>query len=220
MSHQLYQPAVPDRRPYCPRCGGDTHRFATLCATCQPKWEAEQGPLRQAEWLALCPVMCRDTDAGKLPDQEAARRCLAHDFSNGHGLIMRGKSGAGKTRTAWLVVKQQVLSGKRVKVLSTASAFDYAAQFAQGGEEVAKWVNQHVKADLLLLDDVFKAKLTDSFESLVFALVDKRCEALRPLLVTTNDVGATLAARLQADRGEPLVRRLREFCDGVLFRAK
>jgi len=39
----------------------------------------------------------------------------------------------------------------------------------------------------------------------------------RPILVTINDTDETLATRLSADRGKPLVRRLRDYFEVLVF---
>ena len=67
------------------------------------------------------------------------------------------------------------------------------------------------------MDDIFKVKLTDSFENAIFTIIDQRINNLRPIIATMNDVGATLAARMSPDRGGPIVRRLREACQIVVF---
>ena len=218
MPTTLHQPAAKVAGLYCPRCGRSTAVFRALCAACGAAAEAERRMVGQLAFRALCPAEMRDTDFDRLPDKASAEKALAHDFSTGRSLLLRGGTGRGKTRVAWLLVRRAFEAGQTVRVLSTASGYDYAAQFAGGSDEVGRWVGHHLGCDLLLLDDVFKCKLTDSFESLLFALVDKRCEQRRPLLVTTNDVGETMAGRMAADRGEPLVRRLRDYCDFVVFK--
>ena len=67
------------------------------------------------------------------------------------------------------------------------------------------------------MDDIFKVKLTDSFENAIFTIIDQRINNLRPIIATTNDVGSTLAGRMSQDRGEPIVRRLREACKAIVF---
>jgi hypothetical protein len=37
------------------------------------------------------------------------------------------------------------------------------------------------------------------------------------MIVTTNDTGRTLRTRLTEDRADPLLRRLREHCEAVVF---
>ncbi len=71
--------------------------------------------------------------------------------------------------------------------------------------------------DLLLLDDVFKGKLSDGLEQAIYSIISLRTENEKPTILTLNDVGETLLARMSPDRGPALVRRLREFCEMISF---
>ena len=80
-----------------------------------------------------------------------------------------------------------------------------------------RWLEHVSIVDFLLLDDIFKVRLTDSFEGFLFSIVCQRTEACLPIVITTNDDGASLMERLTLDRGEPLLRRIKESCGVVPF---
>lgn len=184
------------------------------------KKEAESKEVANAQnasWLAICPKSFQDTDIARLPCQEEVRRAL--DWQLGPiGLLLHGPTGTGKSRTAWLVLKNQHLKRVGFKILNSSSALQYAAKFGDSATVVEKWIQGFIDVDVLFMDDLFKNKFTDSFEGVIFSIIDRRTENGRPIILTANDTGATLKGRMTEDRGEPLVRRLREFCLALTFK--
>ena len=51
----------------------------------------------------------------------------------------------------------------------------------------------------------------------LFALIERRTAHLLPIIATTNMVGADLETRSPRDCGGAMVRRLREFCEAIVF---
>jgi len=131
--------------------------------------------------------------------------------------MLHGPTGAGKSRCAWLLLKREFEAGRTVGALNSTAGLTYAAKYGDSATEVARWIDRLTGVDLALLDDVFKCKLTDSFEAAVFTIINERTEHRLPIMVTTQDTGRTLLERLSPDRGEALVRRLREFCEDFPF---
>ena len=195
-------PALPNSR-YCEPCGKMVR--------------AERAERKLAEWSALCPAAFRQTDVARLPDQRAHAAAMKHEFKNGRGLMLNGVTGGGKSRTAWLLAARDFDAGRTVVSMTPKSALEYGATFADGCDAALAWVNDRTTCDLLVLDDVFKCKFTEAFEGIIFAIVDERTQNLKPMLVTTNDSSGSLKGRLTDDRGEPLLRRLCEFCDVIKF---
>lgn len=68
---------------------------------------------------------------------------------------------------------------------------------------------------VLLLDDVGQEKITERTGSQFFSLIEQRTSWKRPTLWTSNLDAGTLNQALGADRGQPTIRRLREFSDIV-----
>lgn len=168
-------------------------------------------------WLAYCPPAFQDTESDKLPFPVVTANVLAWTYQK-RGMILYGKTRSGKTRTAWLLVEKQFELGRTAIVMDSMSGFDYAAIFTAGGQAALDWVMERSKCSLLFLDDVFKVKLTESFEAAMFAIVDFRINHNLPILCTLNDTGATLSARMTGDRGDAFIARLKEMCDTIHFK--
>jgi hypothetical protein len=179
---------------------------------------------RICEWVQLCPFEFRlhrqegggNTRLEKMDaDQPGWRRIF--DWKFGHrGLLVRGETGQCKTRAMWRLLRQ--LFGERRKVVARTSAhFDRECRDAGGNFTLSDWFKRLAEVDVLFLDDLGKARWTEGTEAQIFDLIDIRTREGRPILATTNDTGTSLAARLSPDRGEPLIRRLRDYCETIVF---
>jgi DNA replication protein DnaC len=167
-------------------------------------------------WENVCPVDFRNTDARKLPKPELLRCVLAWTYG-ARGLLLHGNTGLGKSRCAWLLLKREHDAGRRIRVIDHSIGFRYAELFANSAGDAAAWIERLCEADILFLDDVFKARLTDSLEQALFTIISTRCEQQRPNIITTNDTGESLKARMSQDRGDAIYRRLTEYSQAVAF---
>ena len=199
-------------------------KFTFFCAACCERFSAEakardEKALRDsrlAAWKKICPPDFQATDISRLPIPAKAQEILSWNYGR-KGLLLHGKTGKGKSRCAWLLCERIFYSGKSIQILGAMSGFEYAGVFEGGGRAVVDWIDRRAKCGLLFCDDVFKVKLTDSFEAAVFAIVDYRMSHGLPIMATLNDTGETLAGRMSADRGDAFVRRLKEMCEVVQF---
>lgn len=169
-----------------------------------------------ARWLEFCPPAFQDTDLAKLPFPAVSDSVLAWRYQK-RGLLLYGKTRSGKTRTAWLLIRKQFEAGRTARVMDSMSGFEYAAIFGAGGQAALEWVQARSCCSLLFFDDVFKVKLTESFEAAMFAIVDYRLNHNLPIICTLNDTGATLSARMTNDRGDAFIARLKEMSETILF---
>ena len=197
--------------------------IATLTArTIQADAEAERkarNAERDAYWQKVCPMEFRTLEEGGrtdlarlLREQPTAREIMEHHL-NGLGLVARGDSGTGKTRSIWRLLRRFHEAGKGVKALSSGE-FDRQARDAGGKFTLTEWVERLVEADVLFLDDLGKAPWTPTTVGLFFDVLDERYRAGRSMFITTNLSGDKLVAQLRIgkDIGEPLLRRIRETC--------
>lgn len=199
-------------------------RFVFVCPQCSERQAEEDqraarersGVRREEAWNRICPVLFQNTEAHKLPSPTKLDQALKWCYGP-QGLILHGASGKGKSRIAWEILKREYRAGKSIAALDGAFGYDYAAKFATSSADVARYIEHKMLIDVLLLDDVLKAKLTDSVEQALFNIVNCRSERGLPIIVTTNDTGETLTARMSEDRGHALLRRLREFSQSISF---
>lgn len=187
-------------------------RSAKIRADDERKKDAEL----KARWFTFCPPVFHDTDINRLPFPKISQKAVAWECGS-RGVILYGKTRSGKTRTAWLMVRKQFKAGHQVCVMDSMSGFEYAGVFTDGGQAAMEWVKERANCPLLFLDDVFKVKLTESFEAAMFAIIDHRFNYKLPIIVTLNDTGATLSARMSGDRGDAFIARLKEMCDTIHF---
>ncbi len=228
---------LPDEPPIkfdCSTCGASVEvpaflsRIANdrgvMCAACCDKDSARilktaiesSREIRAHQFTQICPAEYLDTDPTKLPKGNRLNDLLNWEYGR-IGFFLIGKTRAGKSRCAWMLAKREFLSGKSVRCLDYSSAFAYGSKFQDGVKDAQRWIEKHCTCDLLLLDDVFKAKLSDSFEQAIFIVIARRSELNLPMIITANDNPDTLKARMTEDRGPAIVSRLKEFCQVLVF---
>lgn len=193
-------------------------RYQDHCPVClaEKLAEAKKGiaARRQDRWLRVCPGEYREVNFSLLPNRAAYDQALTR---SGSSLLLHGISGRGKTRCAWQIVRIDILSGRSVEVLDSMAGIRFAAKFHDGAEAVERWMDEIICADTVLMDDVFKSKITEAFDAFLYAIVDQRVSNGRKIICTCNDTGKTLSERLSQDRSEPFIRRLREHCHAIAF---
>lgn len=171
---------------------------------------------RRSQLMSRIPTAFQRTERDKLPMPDKLDAALRWEFGKS-GLLLYGGTGKGKSRVAWKVSEREILNGRSFQHVNSFILAQYPAMLMKSSEEADSFVKKLVSCDLLLLDDVFKAKPTERVEELLFAVVDERGEWERPCIVTLNDTSDTLSGRLSADRGPALVRRLKDYCVTIKF---
>ena len=149
-----------------------------------------------------------------MPEDKLAE-VLAWQYGPG-GLLLIGPTATGKTRAAYLLLLRLLDEGRSIRAFDCVRfGHECGRRFRDGGGE--DWTDALAKAELVFLDDVGKMPFTERAEAELFALVERRCANELPIIATTNMIGADLEAKASADRGAPLARRLREFCQVIVF---
>lgn len=191
--------------------------IAKKCPSCwksaneenEARLKQRETKIRFQEWNLICPTEFHATDEAKLPNKEKFSHVMAWKYGP-EGLILFGETRTGKSRSAWRLCEKNYMSGKAVIVMDSQSSYQYAAEFSKGGEEVLNWIEKRNRVPLLYLDDIFKVKLTESFEAALFAIIDYRFNWQLPVIITLNDTEETLVSRMTNDRGSAFLARLKE----------
>ena len=178
--------------------------------------EAERRRHLEAAWEAICPPAYRDTDPAHPELNRRLLDGLLRYRPCGRGIGLYGPTGRGKTRMMYLLLKKLHFDGYRVHACSAPLlSQSIARQWGEDREaDHARYIlRQCYAAEILFLDDVGKQRFTSAAESEFYTLIETRTSQLRPILWTANATGSALAAMMSPDRGEPIVRRLEEFCE-------
>lgn len=164
-----------------------------------------------------CPPLYQRTDVERLPRAQLAD---AMKWQYGpRGLILLGETGKGKTRVAWTLLKRLLIDDnpERSFVWFDAISFGHKISIHYREEDAESWLDRVAQCPLIFFDDLGKLKLTERAEVELFGVIERRCAAELPIIVTTNDTGDSLAARMTDNRGPAMIRRLREFCEPIQF---
>lgn len=201
-----------------------------VCAACAPVIEAryarqeaeretaELQAARGERWRKVCPPLYRDTDRDRLPP--GGLTAVDHWPFGPQGLGFVGDSGRGKTRTMMLLLRRMLMEHGRSCSYVTSASFSHEVSRRAGSgkpgdlDDYLAWL---CRADLWFLDDIGKGRLTDRVESELYHVIETRTANLRPILFTSNASGQALADSMSEDRGTPIIRRLREFCEVVVL---
>ena len=219
----------------CPECGApskalvlDSVVYPQHCDDCMARFNAgEQERREHAErqhaklinqaraenWHAACPPLYQNSDESRFPP--AAWRQVKAWEPGPRGLLLAGPTGRCKTRMVWALLKRLMLAGCSVTAYDSVR-FGHDCIDAFRNSDGTRWFDGLCVCSVLFLDDLGKVPATERVEAELFGVIETRIAHERPILATTNAAGAELTARLSADRGAPMIRRLREFCDVIV----
>lgn len=189
------------------------------CDSLRMDWDsalAEERRRRRAkdEWTRLCPPSYRKTEPARLPAKPLAD-ILAWRYGP-RGLLAIGPTDEGKTRSMFLLLRRLLDEGREIRAFDCAAfGHECGRRFMDGTG--ADWTDALAQVEVCFFDDLGKVPMTERVESELFAVVERRTANELPILATSNLTGADLVGKASADRGAPLVRRLREFCEVVVF---
>lgn len=165
---------------------------------------------RERDFWRKVPPVYRDTDPTRL-SPILARMVTGWKYGpKGVGIV--GKSGEGKTRSATMLLHRIHSEGMRVCYLPAMDlAASSANMFSDDREEKAKAnarIKEAFKADLLLIDDLGKNRMTDRAESTLYDLFETRTGNMLPTIWTSNASAPELHKMFSEDRADAIIRRM------------
>jgi DNA replication protein DnaC len=102
------------------------------------------------------------------------------------GLLLCGPAGTGKTHLAAAIVRARVEAGKPVAFRRAADLYQAIRDSYDQGFSEASVLSGYAEAPLLVLDDLGAGSLSDHERRFTLEVLDRRLNALRPTIVTTN----------------------------------
>lgn len=179
-----------------------------------------------ARYEASVPPGMRETDwtyPAMVPNAEAIARVLAHQVTT-KGLLLTGRTGRGKTRAMWALLRRLACEEARdVRYFHAQDWFSALHGCLNYGRDDARgWVEAVARRPIVFIDDLGQEAIQTARSewamSWFLRFLDIRVSERLPLYVTTNLDAQGIAERgASSVRGDPMVRRLVEICEPVKF---
>ena len=155
-------------------------------------------PDERAEWLGIRVRSVRKHmpavfAAATLDDDQVEAWCADLVAGRRSPLILNGNIGAGKTHTAWACWPHLIGLGW-IGSFHGLSEQDLLDSYLPGGDRARG--DKASIVDLLLLDDLGSAALSDWSRARLTALIDQRWQHQRATIITTNMPSADMASHL------------------------
>jgi DNA replication protein DnaC len=179
-----------------------------------------------ARFDSAVPPTMRESDwghAGMLANRAQIERVLAHQVG-GKGLLLSGRTGRGKTRSMWALMRR--LAHDEARDIRYFHAGDWFAQLQgclnYGRDDARGWVDAVARRPIVFIDDLGQEAIQTARSewamSWFMRFLDIRVSERLPLYVTTNLDAQGIAERgASSVRGDPMVRRLIEICEPIKF---
>ncbi len=211
-------PSEPDRKRWtCSTCGvmepiaityGSKMRYVRRSCECEKlvREEKEREEQRLAwfnwqrtrtySWLgergsdtALLEKTFANFDASR--QQRAYEMCRLFADQPSGSLVLHGTFGTGKTHLLAAVCNALLIDKRFTSVFTTSPKLFAAIQARIAAHEgYTNIIDNAIKAPLLVLDDIDKAKHTEFREEIYFEIIDERVKAGRTTAISTNRLDA------------------------------
>lgn len=132
---------------------------------------------------------------------------------NGRGLLLFGSTGQGKTFAAECVANKLFDEGRNVIMRSLSQV---VLEIQGAGFDSEEYVDRLASCSLLILDDLGTERMTEFAQTSVFAVIDARYSARKPMVITTNLTGEELSQTDDLNR-QRLFGRILERCMPIEF---
>ena len=129
-------------------------------------------------------------------------------------LLVVGPTGTGKTHYAYSVLRAIAETGRPTGWAALTAADLYASLRPRAGRDSEAEFESLAGTDVLFVDDLGAAKLTEWTEEVTYRLVNHRYEQCRPGIFTSN----VPPGQLRDVLGERIASRLTEMCERVTLK--
>ncbi len=224
----------------CPDCQKEHVSIAAVCDECteirlaaiHAEERREDLAKKKEAWFAICPPAYRKTDWSRR-ELSPVLADLATNWTMAPGkpfLILFGKTGRGKTRAGFAILRRMLIAGYSVHAVHAGDAWDngYHVQGLSSAarlrhdddrrmaDEADDCIDKAKSAQYLLIDDLGKertgkdGRVSEAVAETLFGVIERRLSFRQPTIITTNLSWGDVMKRFSTDRGYPLIRRIDE----------
>ena len=156
-----------------------------------------------------------ETFIAKTADQELKKKvCLDYannfeeNFKLGKSMILCGTTGTGKTHLACSIANQVIQNRRSAIFINVFKAIDDIKETwsKQSDKTEREVINNFIKTDLLILDEIGVQFGSDSEKMILFKILNERYSNMKPTILISN----LNAEALQEFAGERVMDRMRE----------
>jgi DNA replication protein DnaC len=170
---------------------------------------------KSAGWKSAVPEEYWDTDPCRV--KSSRKETVFRDPPS--GIYVYGKSGAQKTRALLCLLAKEYMDGRSISFV-TQEQFAIAAYDSFEPDGTGRsLLEKSGSCDVLLIDDMFKRKMTEAQEFFLYCVLERR--GRKKTLFTSNiafgDIPSVFTAKGCANTCEPIMRRIRERCRVLKF---
>lgn len=170
---------------------------------------------------------CLFRDYEQTPGNEAAFNAFTNYAKNfesvlqekRNGLFITGDCGVGKSHLAFATANFLIRNGYSVIAMTMIDLLLKLKSSFSGNEHTEEEILQiYGDCDLLIIDDLGKEKSTEWALQMIYSIVDRRYNAYKPIIITTNFNAEELINRLSysttaLSTAQAIVDRLFEICE-------
>lgn len=137
-------------------------------------------------------------------------------FPEMQGLLFIGPVGTGKTHLAAAIANDLIQKFYTVIFRNAVDIISTIVSTYQKDASTYEVINAFTSADLLVIDDLGKERMTEFTSSVLYQIINKLYEDEKPIIITTNFNSEQLAKRL-GERGDAIVSRITEMCRPIML---
>lgn len=167
-------------------------------------------------WLKICPEIYDMTNLKQLAQSKL--QAIKSTLNLGLGVYAHGKAGTHKTRSIFACLAEQHCGGKSISVLD---GYYIAVLMRMDFADARKQIDHFCTTDILFIDDLFKSKISEAQESLLFEILERRTSRLKPIIITSELSPKKISAHFTEGgvetRADAIMRRIIENCKVLNF---
>ena len=170
----------------------------------QCSFESYQPTFQNAEALRICNEYIKDFDLISRSER--------------NGLFICGECGVGKSHLAFATANSLIERGNSVIAMTMIDLLLKIRSSFQSKEQTEEQILKiYEDCSLLIIDDLGKEKPSEWALQMIYTIIDRRYNAIKPIIVTTNYGANELIQRFtfngDSSTGSAIVDRLFEMCE-------